>query len=65
VKFSIKALRALSPCTEKSRMEFRRALAETEAHAADLTRSIDKDFYGMVNSLRKAIGGKDRRRDDK
>ena len=55
MKFSIKALRTLSPCTEKSRMEFRKALAETEAHATDLSRAIDRNFYAIVSSLRKHV----------
>ena len=46
-------------------MEFRKALAETEAQASDLTRAIDRNFYAIVSSLRKHVAQRDHRDEDK
>lgn len=61
MKLSTLLLRLISPEQEKERMEFRKAVAHSEAHSEDFHRTITMNRDEIEDSLRKCMNGHETR----
>ena len=55
MNMSIRLLKMFSPKAEQQRMDLRRTIAKSEAHACDLVRSLENNFEEVAEKLGKVL----------